>query len=615
MYRLLDFVSQREVKASNYVFTGAENPWEVQMDLQLIRSKVNQEYFRKSPPCASKYLPFMPIRDYAKFVSLDEGGTPLIRSKHLGPKYGVDLWFKLESQNPTGSFKDRGSAVDLTIARELGAKAIVLASTGNMAASCSCYAAAAKMPCYVFVPEGTPASKLSQVIAFGGKIVQVKGSYNDAARLAQQVAEELGYYLAGDYAFRVEGQKTAAFEILDQSFFRVPDAVLVPIGCGTNMAAYAKGFDEYKALGFVDRVPQLIGVQAAGSSNVVRSWQANMCTIDPLRSLDTIASAIAVTYPLDGLKALKAIRDTKGIALEVNDREMLEAQYTLSKEEGLFIEVSSASSIAALLKGIAQGHFKGQHVVCVLTGDGLKDPGAILRVALRPPSIYPQVENFMALHRQDFFAGESVAFFDRATTVFSEEPTLAEVRAKARELFHAGYSDECLQHVRETSARFLKKGKPVSASDFQDILQDALELSRKQTAKIFSVLDFEIRAGKDTPSNAKVLIEVGGERREASASGVGPVDAVINALRAAIGPSIEFSLVGFKVGIRSEGPDAVVNVEMRLSRNNLPSVGTGTSPDVIQASIEAFQEAYNGLFGAVPEANQGQVSAEPKRAA
>jgi hypothetical protein len=236
-------------------------------------------------------------------------------------------------------------------------------------------------------------------------------------------------------------------------------------------------------------------------------------------------------------------------------------------------------------------------------------------VALRPPSIYPQVENFMALHRQDFFAGESVAFFDRATTVFSEEPTLAEVRAKARELFHAGYSDECLQHVRETSARFLKKGKPVSASDFQDILQDALELSRKQTAKIFSVLDFEIRAGKDTPSNAKVLIEVGGERREASASGVGPVDAVINALRAAIGPSIEFSLVGFKVGIRSEGPDAVVNVEMRLSRNNLPSVGTGTSPDVIQASIEAFQEAYNGLFGAVPEANQGQVSAEPKRAA
>ena len=139
----------------------------------------------------------MPIQDHAQFVSLKEMATPLVKSKRLRKKFGIDLYFKLESKNPTGSFKDRGSAVDLTVAKEMGAKGIVLASTGNMAASCACYAAQAGLPCFVFVPEGVPMGKLAQVIAFGGHIVQVKGSYNDAAKLAEAVAIEKGFYLAG----------------------------------------------------------------------------------------------------------------------------------------------------------------------------------------------------------------------------------------------------------------------------------------------------------------------------------------------------------------------------------------------------------------------------------
>ncbi|MCB0340338.1 MAG: threonine synthase, partial [Bdellovibrionales bacterium] len=304
MYYLADYVTKSEVKSENFVFTGANHPWEVIMDLDRIRSMINVEYFRKSPPFVSKYLPFLPVKNYSNFVSLQEGATPLIRSKVIGKRLGLDLYFKIESKSPTGSFKDRGSAVEVSVAKEMGAKGIAVASTGNMAASCACYAAAAGIPCFVFVPEDVPQSKLAQVIAFGGRIVQVKGSYNDAATLAHQAAEKLGFYLAGDYAFRVEGAKTAAFELIDQFYFQVPDAVLIPMGCGTNLAAYHKGFREFLSLGYIDRLPQLVGVQATGASAIVNSFHKGTNTIDALGEVNTIASAIAVPNPLDGTKAL-----------------------------------------------------------------------------------------------------------------------------------------------------------------------------------------------------------------------------------------------------------------------------------------------------------------------
>lgn len=595
MYLIRDFASGKEVTPTNLVFTGAKGPWDVEVDQDHIRSRINRDYFRKEPPYASKYLPFMPIRDYSNFISLQEGATPLLQSRRIGQMFGIDLWFKLEPHNPTGSFKDRGSAVDLTIAREMGAKAIVLASTGNMAASCACYAAAAKMPCFIFVPEGTPQSKLAQVISYGGRIVQVKGTYNDAARLAQQVAEELGFYLAGDYAFRVEGQKTAAYEVIDQLFYQVPDAVIVPIGCGTNMTAYGKGFNEYRQLGFIDRIPKLIGVQAAGASAVVNSFVSGRKDIAALPSINTIATAIAVTEPLDGIKALSAIYESGGSALAVNDSEMLEAQYLLSREEGLFVEVSCASAIAALSKLAQNDGLRGQRVVCVLTGGGLKDPQSILRVALKPPTIYPEVKEFMAMYRSSFFEGRTVAFFDRAEVVFAAAPTLEEVRQKSQHYFNARYSDAHLSNIVAVASRFLLKGKPITFADFQDIVQDALEMVDKPVGGAFKVEDFEIVTGKDVVPRAKVLVSLEGRRIEARATGVGPVDAVINALREACGSQFSFALVGYRVGIRSEGTDAVTTVEMKLSRENQNSVGTGASPDIIQASIEAFEEAYNGL--------------------
>ncbi len=595
MYYLRDFCTQTKVKADSLVFTGEEGPWEVVMDLAEIRAKINIDYFRKAPPFASKYLPFMPIKNFSNFVSLEEGATPLIRSKQLGKALGMDLWFKLEPQNPTGSFKDRGSAVDLSVAKELGAKAIAVASTGNMAASCSCYAASAQIPCFVFVPEGTPASKLSQVIAFGGRIVQVKGTYNDAAKLAQKVAEELGFYLAGDYAYRIEGAKTAAFEIIDQFFFQPPDAVVVPMGCGTNITSYGKGFREYRELGFINSTPELIGVQATGAASIINSFAEGRRNIDPLPSINTIATAIAVSNPLDGVKALAEIYESKGCAVSVSDKEMLEAQYLLSKEEGHFVEVSCAASVAALVRLAKQGKYQGKRVVCILTGDGLKDPGSILRMAIKPPTIAPEVNEFLSLYNGSFFEGKTVAFFDKAEVVFEREPTAAEVREKAQQYFNANYSDQHIEKIAGIVSRFLKKGKPITFSDLQDIIQDALEMAPKKDRSAFVVEDFQIVTGKDTKPQAKVLVRVNGVQLSKSASGVGPVDAVINALKLACGEKISFALVGYRVGIRSEGTDAVTTVELKLSKNGKISVGSGASPDIIQASIEAFEEAYNSF--------------------
>jgi len=595
MYHLVDFLTKERVKPTNLVFTGEKMPWEVVMDLGEIRSKLNTEYFRKSPPFVSKYLPFLPVRDYSSFVSLGEGATPLIPSSKIGKELGIDLYFKLESQNPTGSFKDRGSAVELTIAKELNVPAIVVASTGNMAASCSCYAAHAQIPCFVFVPEGTPPSKLAQVISYGGRIVQVKGGYSDASDMARKVAEHLNFYLAGDYAFRVEGHKTAAFELIDQLFFQVPDYVVVPMGCGTNMASYAKGFREYHDLKFIDRIPTLIGVQASGACPIINAFNKKTYDIEAVSKVESIASAIAINSPLDGVKALEAMYGTNGSGYAVSDQEMLAAQYRLSKEEGLFVETSCAASIATVFKMAERGSLAGKRVVCILTGSGLKDPSPILKVAIKPPTILPKIEEFMALYENSFFEGKAICLVEREEVIFAKEPSISDIRTRAREYFNASYDDTFVGRIRDFIAKFLKKGKPITFADFQDIIQDAMESLQDKAAEVFRVKDFEVTTGKDRKSKAKVKVLVHADLREAEAEGVGPVDAVINSLRVAGGTDITFALSNYKVDIRSQGTDAVVYVELSLKKDGTVSAGSGTSPDIIQASIEAFEEAYNGF--------------------
>ncbi len=372
MYHLIDFITKQRVHPVNLIFTGENSPWEVCIDLTATKNKINLTEYKTQTPHLTKYLPFLPFARPSSLLKWQENPTPLVKSSYFGPRLGIELYFKIEGKNPTGSFKDRGSAIEMTLAKQHHAKKVVVASTGNMAASCACYAALAELPCQVFVPSGLPPAKLAQVQAFGAKITEVAGDYNDAAKQAKETAEKNHFYLAGDYAFRVEGQKIALFELLDQLHFHVPDQILIPMGCGTNIAAYYKGLHEYHALHLITRYPQLIGIQAKGANPIVRSVRHHAYTIKPQQNAHTLASAIAVGNPVDGLKALQAIYQTAGLALDVTDKMILKAHHLLAQHEGLFVESASAAVVAGLLK-LSQHQQLKKKVVCILTGDGLKD--------------------------------------------------------------------------------------------------------------------------------------------------------------------------------------------------------------------------------------------------
>ncbi len=596
MYYLRDFVTKETVNPSNLVFTGETTPWEVVMDLDSIKSKMNLDYFRQSPPNLLKYLPLLPITQQAEFITLRESATPLIKSRKLGRNMGVELSLKIEGKNPTGSFKDRGTAVEISVAREKGAKAIILASTGNMAASCACYAAAAGIPCFILVPEGVPPGKLSQVLAFGGHIVQVKGTYNDAADLAYKIAVEMGFYLAGDYAFRLEGAKTAAFEVIDQMLFQVPDYLVVPIGCGTNIGGYYKGFMDYYRLGLIDRLPRIIGVQATGAQAVVNSFNEKRNDIQILPSISTLASAIAVANPIDGLKALEAINSTNGYAVAVTDNEILAAQHRMAKEEGIFAESSAAATVAGLQKLIDQGKIDAhKKVLCILTGDGLKDPQVVLKAAIKPPTIYPQIAEFNNLYQNGFFDGKSMVFVEKSDTLFATEPTKADIARELQNLLAANYADDYLDKIQVSLKKMIQKGKVITVSDFQDSIQSVLESPKHRREEVFTVIDFFVDTAKDQKANARVTVNISGQEYTGEAQGTGPVDAVIKSLTHACRDTLRFKLTEYKVEIRGQGTDANVYVEMKLQKDSSNSIGSGTSPDIIQASIEAFAEAYNGF--------------------
>jgi len=593
LYKIIDFISKKVVKPTNFVYTGENSPWEIVMDLEKIKASLDLEAFKKRNISLAKYLPFLPIKSPPDFISLNEMATPLLKSKQLSTQLDINLYFKVEGKNPTGSFKDRGSALEVTMAKELGAKAIILASTGNMAASCACYAAVARMPCYIFVPEGAPMNKLAQVIAFGGHIVQIKGTYNDAAKLAQTVAMQMDFYLAGDYAPRVEGQKAAAFELCDQFSFDPPDVVIIPMGCGTNITAYAKGFAEYKALGLIDKIPQLIGVEATGAAAIVHSFNAQLHSITPLKGAETIASAIAVPDPIDGVKALAAIYNSKGLAIAVSDEEMLQAQYILSTQEGLFVESASAATVAALFKIVQDPIFAHKKIVCVLTGDGLKDAGVIFKAAINPPTIYPQESEFIRLYESQFFTGKQMIFSNKNQVLFQHTPTLEELKVALKNILSADYEPHYLEKIKVNLDKILQKGKDITVFDLQNCVQNALVNLREVSYPVFSVRDYEVTTGKGRLAQAFVTLHLLGEERTGRAEGEGPVYALINAFHMALGHKMEFELKSYQFDIRTEDNKVTAHVELKLTRGAINAVGRGSSPDLVHASIEAFDEAYN----------------------
>jgi threonine synthase len=315
-----------------------------------------------------KWAGVLPLTAQTPRISLGEGDTPLVRSAHLERLIGLDeLWFKLEMCNPTGSFKDRGMVVAVAKAVEDGARAIMCASTGNTSASAAAYAARCGIESYVLVPGGNVAAgKLAQAIAFGTRIIEVDGNFDDALNAARELTAKHPVALVNSVnPHRIQGQKTAAFEVCE-ALGDAPDILSVPVGNAGNITAYWKGFGECAETGRSTRHPKMFGFQAAGAAPIVLGA--------PVQHPNTVATAIRIGNPASWKGATSARDESGGLIEAVTDDEILEAYALLASKEGLFCEPASAASIAGLLKLSREGRLRGGRAVAVLTGNGLKDP-------------------------------------------------------------------------------------------------------------------------------------------------------------------------------------------------------------------------------------------------
>lgn len=321
-----------------------------------------------------RYRDLLPVTDRTPMVTLGECGTPLLRSRVIERELGLGaLYFKLEYTNPTGSFKDRGMVLAVAKAVEDGAQSLLCASTGNTSASAAAYAARYGIPCYVVVPGGHVAmGKLAQAVAHGAEIVAIDGSFDDALRIARELGQRPGVALVNSVnPYRIEGQKTAAFEIVDE-LGDAPDVLCIPVGNAGNITAYWRGFREYHQLERSSQRPRMWGFQAAGAAPLVLGH----AVAEP----ETVATAIRIGNPASWDTAIAARDESSGAISAVTDEEILAAYRRLAAEEGVFCEPASAASVAGLLKQGAGGALAGQTVVCVITGSGLKDPDTALGI-------------------------------------------------------------------------------------------------------------------------------------------------------------------------------------------------------------------------------------------
>jgi len=343
-----------------------------------------------------KYRVLLPFDEETKPVTINEGNTPLYRCNRLAKSIGItDLWVKHEGLNPSGSFKDRGMTVGVTKAMELGVKGVACASTGNTSASLAIFAAKAGIPCYVLLPKGKVAlGKVAQAMMHGAKIFSIRGNFDDALRIVRVICEEEKLYLLNSVnPYRLEGQKTIAFEVVEKLEWEVPDRVILPVGNAGNISAIFKGFLELRTLGITSSIPKMTGIQAEGAKPVVNAFKEGKAEIIPEDNPETIASAIRIGNPVNAAKALFAIRDSGGVAESVTDEEITEAQLELARLEGIGVEPASAASIAGLKKLVEMGEIeRDERIVCITTGHLLKDPERVIRICEAPKEVEADVD-------------------------------------------------------------------------------------------------------------------------------------------------------------------------------------------------------------------------------
>lgn len=334
-----------------------------------------------------RYKKFLPVTEKTPIATLREGNTPLLEAKYISSLVGgsVEVYLKYEGLNPTGSFKDRGMTLAISKALEGGSKIVMCASTGNTSASAAAYAAKSGLRCIVLIPQGAVAAgKLSQALIHGAEVIAVKGNFDDALNIVKEITKKYPITLVNSInPYRLEGQKTGAFEVCDL-LGDAPDYHAIPVGNAGNITAYWRGYKEYKDEGLTKKLPKMLGFQAEGAAPIVLGHVVK----DP----KTIATAIRIGNPANWKQAEAARDESSGLIDIVSDDEILSAYKILASKEGLFVEPASAASVAGILKLAKKGYFKKSRIVCVLTGHGLKDPDRAIASMPAPKSLEPKLE-------------------------------------------------------------------------------------------------------------------------------------------------------------------------------------------------------------------------------
>jgi threonine synthase len=380
---------------------------EAAMDLDESARLLEENEFDTRPLSVWRYREAIPVDERARVVTLQEGGTPLIRCRRLEEELGLkNLWIKFDGTNPTGSFKDRGMTVGVTKALELGMSVVTCASTGNTSASLAAYAALADLDCVVLIPEGKIAlGKLAQAMMHGADVLAIRGNFDQALDMVMRASEDLGMYVLNSVnPFRIEGQKTAAYEVCDQLGGMSPETLYIPVGNGGNSSAYWKGFKEYDSMDIVSGCPSIRGVQAEGAAPVAAMFERDSSVLVPVENPDTVATAIRIGNPANWTKTVRALKESGGGAFAVSDEQILEAQKFMARLEGIFPEPAGAAALAGLMRDVEEDLVdRSSLIVCVSTGHGLKDPDTAISQSVKPRVIEPTME---ALSRVLGGAGE-----------------------------------------------------------------------------------------------------------------------------------------------------------------------------------------------------------------
>lgn len=484
----------------------------------------------------------------------------------LSEAYGADLYAKLEFEHPTGCFKDRGSYIEVQKAMELEADAICLASTGNMAASVAAYACYFKIPCFVFVPEKTTDAKIAQATIYNATIIRIKGDFSTCEALCRKFAKSGNYYLAGDYVFREEGQKTFSYEILEQGGDDF-DYIFIPVGCGTNFGAIHKGYKELKAAGKIDRIPKLVAIQPEQSSPVVEGIFKKEKIIK--KQVNTMAQSVAASDPVDFHKVLIGIEETRGEAYTVTEDEILQSLKEMATEEGHFTEPACALPLAAFKNNLDT--FKGKKCCFVLTGAGLKDTKVVAKHSLSSPVLSPDLNKVINYIESGFIEMQKNSW------------------GKSRDTFMANLKmDEDHERLyNEYVANINRKGKTLSNNEIE-VLQSLVFNEDLDLEYPAEVLDYKLTMRKHGLVQAAVKLNIKDREIITEAKGVGPIDAILTAIKAETDNIMLLDVSNHEVEILSPDTDSLVVVTLTLQNGDREWVSKGASPDTLEAVVQAF---------------------------